>query len=114
MWLDPKYTFRECYDAIMESKVATLGEHLEYIEVSHLVNSIRNQTSDCILPKEAYDAKQHQLGLGRFFKKVSDLTEEEKQDYKAHTPEKKTILKPVEEEHEESKEQVVKRFKEMP
>ena len=82
----------------MGSQVARFGDHLENSEVSHLVNSIRNQTRDCILSKEDYDAKQLQLGLGRFFKKVSDLSEEEKKEYKAKTPDKPTIIKPVHEE----------------
>ena len=98
MWLDPKHSFKDCFNAIMGSQVARFGDHLEYVEVSHLVNSIRNQTRDCILSKEDYDAKQLKLGLGRFFKKVSDLSEEEKKEYKAKTPEKPTIIKPVREE----------------
>ena len=57
MWLNPKQSFKDCFTAIMESQVAKFGDHLEYIEVSHLVNSIRNQTRDCILSKEDYDAK---------------------------------------------------------
>ena len=51
LWLDPKYSFKECFRAIMDSDVVKSGEHLEFLEVSSLVNSIRNQTSDCIMPK---------------------------------------------------------------
>ena len=59
MWLDPKFSFRQCFEAIMDSRIAKNGSHMDFTEVSHLVNSIRNQGSDVVLSKEAYDAKQH-------------------------------------------------------
>jgi hypothetical protein len=53
-----------------------------------------------------------QLGLGRFFKKVSELSEEEKEEFKSKTPDKPALLKPVPEEESKEIKIVMKKPKE--
>lgn len=52
MWLDPQKTFAECFKAIMKSKVY---EGLNFYEVGELVNSIKHDKPEVIMPKEEYE-----------------------------------------------------------
>jgi len=50
-----------------DAQVEELEKRLRYTEVSSLVNSIKNQGSDCMSPKKAVEDKEFETGLGRFF-----------------------------------------------
>jgi len=45
---------------------------IEFHEVGSLVNSIKHDGPECLLPKKEYEELLHKKGLGRFFTKVSD------------------------------------------
>lgn len=64
----------------MKSKVY---EGLSFYEVGDIVNSIKYDNEDCILPKKEYEEKLHKKGLGKFFGKV-----EKPEDNKSHTENK--------------------------
>jgi len=67
-WLDTNIS----YDTVSKPllyKVQELEKQLKYTEVSTIVNSIKNQSSDCMSPKKDVEEKQFQSGLGRFFTK---------------------------------------------
>ena len=49
MWLDRTKNFRECEKAISESK---LPYDLKTYQVSDLVNSLKNQEKECIIPRK--------------------------------------------------------------
>jgi hypothetical protein len=51
----------------MKSKVY---EGLSFYEVGELVNSIKHDSPDVILPKAEYEQLKHEKGLGRFFAKL--------------------------------------------
>ena len=67
MWLDPAKSFAECFEAIMKSSVY---DGLTFYEVGDLVNSIKHDKPEVLLPKKEYDEMLHKKGLGRFFTKV--------------------------------------------
>ena len=69
MWLDPEKTFGECFEAIMKSKVY---DGLSFYEVGELVNSIKHDKPEILLPKAEYDEMTYKKGLGRFFTKVTE------------------------------------------
>lgn len=48
MWLDPTIDFGLCFKAIISSKAY---EGLSFYEVGEIVNSIKYDTDECILPK---------------------------------------------------------------
>ena len=50
---------------------------LDFYEVGDIVNSIKHDKPECILPKKEYDDLLHKKGLGRFFKKVDEVGVEE-------------------------------------
>jgi putative SOS response-associated peptidase YedK len=52
MWLDPDVPFHTCFQAIMNS---TVYEGLSFYEVSELVNSVKHDSPDVVLPKKEYD-----------------------------------------------------------
>jgi putative SOS response-associated peptidase YedK len=52
MWLDPDVPFHTCFQAIMNS---TVYEGLSFYEVSELVNSVKHDSPDVVLPKREYD-----------------------------------------------------------
>ncbi len=43
---------------------------LEFYQVGEIVNSVKYDVPECILPKEQYEEQLHKKGLGRFFTKV--------------------------------------------
>lgn len=52
MWLDPNVPFQKCLSEIStENKMYEMYKGLEYFEVGTLVNSIKHDNSECILPK---------------------------------------------------------------
>ena len=71
MWLDPSIKFQDCLAEIIKSKVY---EGLTFYQVGELVNSIKNDSEDCILPKEDYEEKLHKKGLGKYFTKLDKPT----------------------------------------
>lgn len=56
LWLDPTIQFQDCFKAIMKSKVY---EGLSFYEVGSIVNSIKYDNEDCIMPKEKFEEKLH-------------------------------------------------------
>ena len=76
-WLDSKISFEECLVDILASELVN-DDVLDFTEVSDLVNSVRNQTPDCILPKKQYDEVKLQKGIGRFFSKETQESKEKK------------------------------------
>jgi len=68
-WLDCKnYSFEQC-ERLIEKSLPEI--RVEAYEVSDFVNSIKNDSDLCILPRKAYREQQFQQGLGRFFAKSS-------------------------------------------
>ncbi len=67
MWLDPTIDFGLCFKEIIKSKAY---EGLSFYEVGQIVNSIKYDNEDCILPKQEYEEKIHQKGLGKYFTKI--------------------------------------------
>lgn len=72
MWLDPNVPFATCFEAIMKSKVY---ESLTFYEVGELVNSIKHDKPEIILPRVEYEEHLHQKGLGKYFTKITDAEE---------------------------------------
>lgn len=56
LWLDPSVSFTTCFEEIMKSQAY---EGLSFYEVGDIVNSIKFDTEDCILPKKEYEEKLH-------------------------------------------------------
>lgn len=69
MWLDPSVSFSDCFKAIMASSVY---DGLSFYEVGELVNSIKHDKPEILLPRAEYEDMLHKKGLGRFFTKISD------------------------------------------
>ena len=67
LWLNPDISFAECFEAIMKSKVY---DGLSFYELGDLVNSIKHDKPEVIMPKAEYDEMMHKKGLGRFFSKL--------------------------------------------
>ena len=72
MWLNPDISFADCFKAIMKSSVY---EGLSFYEVGDLVNSVKHDKPEVILPRNEYEELTYKKGLGRFFNKVSDQTQ---------------------------------------
>ena len=70
LWLDNAHSFKSIVDDLL-SRSVSLSHKLHTVEVAQLVNSIKNQQADCVLPKKDYDQKQFSKGLGRFFTKTA-------------------------------------------
>jgi len=69
MWLDmKKHPFKDCRDAIEKQDVS---DDLEAYEVSDLVNSIKNEGEELILPRKNQKDLSIQRGIGRFFAPIS-------------------------------------------
>jgi putative SOS response-associated peptidase YedK len=68
LWLDPDVPFKSCFKEIMTSKVY---EGLSFYEVGELVNSVKYDNPEVILPRAEFEEKSYQKGLGRFFTKVT-------------------------------------------
>jgi putative SOS response-associated peptidase YedK len=68
-WLDERLTYKELHSRLLQTSRDVLSKKLHSDEVSSLVNSIKNQTSDCVLSKKIQDDNQFSKGLGRFFTK---------------------------------------------
>jgi len=75
MWLDPNYKFADCLKAVVESKCY---EQVDFYEVGQLVNSIKNDSEDCVMAAKDYSAKLHEKGLGKFFGKPVNIEEMKK------------------------------------
>ena len=67
-WLDISQPYEKIAKPLL-AKSSDLAEHLKFMEVSSTVNSIRNQSVDCVIPKKEADDKLFSQGLGRFFTK---------------------------------------------
>lgn len=67
MWLDPNVSFATCFEAIMKSKVY---EGLTFYEVGELVNSVKHDNPEIILPRAEYEGLLHKRGLGKYFTSV--------------------------------------------
>lgn len=67
LWLDPTLSFATCFEEIMKSKVY---EGISFFEVGDIVNSIKYDVEDCILPRKEYEEKLHKKGLGKYFSTV--------------------------------------------
>jgi hypothetical protein len=83
-WIDPDVNFE-----IAASKLKTPTEdEFEIIKVSKLVNSIKNDSIDCILRYEDYVQKSKSQGIGKFFFKVEKRKDNDQSDcVKALKPE---------------------------
>jgi hypothetical protein len=86
----------------MKSKVY---EGLTFYEVGSIVNSIKYDSPDCILPKNDYEEMLHKKGLGKFFTKVDKNLESEE------SKEEGKVLEKIKDSHqdnnkEESKETI--------
>ena len=90
LWLDPDVSFADCFKAIMKSKVY---EGLVFQEVGTLVNSVKFDSPEIIMPKADYEEHLHQKGLGRFFTKISDLKQEETKNAESVKPLTKPLQK---------------------
>ena len=56
-WLDcERWSFRDCEKQIDQS-ISEIKNQIEAFPVSDLVNSIKNDCEDCILPRQAYSQK---------------------------------------------------------
>lgn len=55
MWLDPNCKFQDVFKEIIESRHYQDGG-LTFYQVGEIVNSIKNDTPDCILTKAEYEA----------------------------------------------------------
>ena len=53
LWLNPEVSFKQCFKEIMAAKVY---EGLSFYEVGELVNSVKYDTPDVILPRAEYEA----------------------------------------------------------
>ena len=51
LWLDPDTSFSDCFKAIIASKVYN---GLSFYEVGDLVNSVKHDTPEVILPRAEY------------------------------------------------------------
>lgn len=71
LWLDPAAKWRDIIGSVVKASQAHAQSQLLIYEVSPLVSNIKNESSDCILPKKDYDARQLSKGIGRFFQKKS-------------------------------------------
>jgi putative SOS response-associated peptidase YedK len=69
MWLDPTVSFHDCFKAIMNSQVY---KDLSFYEVSELVNSVKHDNPEVIIPKKEYDELTYKRGIGRFFGKMEE------------------------------------------
>jgi len=67
LWLDPSVNFKKCFQEIMKSKAY---EGLKFFEVGDIVNSVKYDNEDCILPKKEYKEKLLNKGLGKYFTKT--------------------------------------------
>jgi hypothetical protein len=67
MWLNPSVPFAKCFEAIMKSKVY---EGLTFYEVGELVNSIKHDNPELIMPRSEYEELLHKRGLGKYFSKI--------------------------------------------
>ena len=67
MWLDPNVSFAECYNKVIKSDIVSKGIGIDMYEVGTLVNKVKNQSADVILPKAELEAKSFKKGIGRFF-----------------------------------------------
>lgn len=56
LWLDPDTSYATCFKAIMKSKVY---EGLSFYEVGDLVNSVKHDKPEIILPKAEYEEILH-------------------------------------------------------
>ena len=56
LWLDPTVPFMKVFKEIMKSKAYG---NLKFYEVGEIVNSIKYDNEDCILPKKEYEEKLH-------------------------------------------------------
>lgn len=67
LWLDPSVPFYKCFEEIMKSKAY---EGLKFYEVGSIVNSIKFDNEECIMPKDKYEELLHSKGLGKYFNKI--------------------------------------------
>jgi len=58
----------------MKSKVY---DGLKFFEVGDIVNSIKYDNEDCILPLKEYKEKLHSKGLGKYFTKTDKITQQD-------------------------------------
>lgn len=65
-WLDPQLPIQ----AALTKVKALTEEDVEVYQVSRLVNSVKNESSDCCLPLEKYKEKLKTTGISRFFQPV--------------------------------------------
>lgn len=72
LWLNPSISFKRCFKEIMSSKA---NEGLSFYEVGSIVNSVKYDNEDCILPVKEYEAKLHKNGLGKYFAPVNNKQE---------------------------------------
>lgn len=56
LWLDPDVSFADCFKAIMNSKVY---DGLTFYEVGELVNSVKHDKPEIIMPKAEYEDLKH-------------------------------------------------------
>jgi len=71
-WLDTSTSYESISDSL-QARARDVAADLNLLEVSSMVNSIKSQSADCILPKKVADEKQFSTGIGRFFAKRQKL-----------------------------------------
>jgi hypothetical protein len=106
LWLDPSVSFHDCFKAIMNTDVY---KGLTFYEVSEMVNSVKNDVPEIILPKKDYDEITLKKGIGRFFSKAEENKESTMPI--SPTPVKKAKIaseEPVLKNNEESKKSSIK------
>ena len=106
LWLDPSVSFHDCFKAIMNTDVY---KGLTFYEVSEMVNSVKNDVPEIILPKKDYDEVSLKKGIGRFFSKAEENKESTMPI--SPTPVKKAKIaseEPVLKNNEESKKSSIK------
>jgi hypothetical protein len=82
MWLDRTLCFTECEKEIEKSNIP---HDLIAYQVSDLVNSLKNQEKECILPRKEQSLASIYKGLGRFFK-VGDKEEAKETKFEVPKP----------------------------
>jgi len=70
-WLDPEISFD---DAVKCLKTVEASKSSIY-QVPDVVNSIKNNTPDCLVPLQEYVARQKATGISRFFQPANSQTQ---------------------------------------
>mmetsp|Transcript_2077 Transcript_2077/g.4681 ORF Transcript_2077/g.4681 Transcript_2077/m.4681 type:complete len:423 (+) Transcript_2077:98-1366(+) len=72
LWLDCEgVPLQQCLDTVKRQAAKLCQESFELYEVPPLVSNMRNNSIECVMPKDQYDKAQFNKGIGRFFSPTS-------------------------------------------